>query len=412
MTPFWLTVPIVLAAALAAPCAAQQNPFAAAIVIDDRAVTWWELDQRERLLTALNAPGDPAEQAREGLIDDRLRAGLADRFGFVLPEEELQAELEDFAARGGLDLDQLYALLEGEGVAPETLRDFVRAQISWRILIQGRYAGQVQITEEEIDRALALSESGSGASVLLSEIVLPLTPHLAEQNRALARQLSETIDSFAEFEAAARQYSVSPSAPAGGRIDWLPLSDLPPGLGSRLLTLAPGAVTEPLVLPEVIVLFQLRGLSERAVAPPRPAAIDYLEVLIPGGQSDAARATAGALAARMDRCDDIYGQGRIVGGMAWSMAARPMADIPGDVAQALAGLDPGEISTALTRRTADGDFLRFLMLCGRVFEPGDLSPENAEAREAARRALIEQRLQSYAQSLLAELRAEARIEER
>lgn len=412
MKPLWLAT-ILLAAAVAlaaAPrgVAAQQNPFAAAITVDDRAVTYWEIDQRERLLRALNAPGDPAEQAREGLIDDRLRAGVAERAGFALPEDELQAELETFAERGGLPLDELYALLDRAGVAPETLRDFVRWQVTWRAIVQGRYAGRIAITEAEIDRALALSEAGSGASVLLSEIVLPRTPQLAEQNLALATTLSETIRTQAAFEDAARRYSVAPSASAGGRLDWVALSDLPRGLGATLLTLAPGEVTDPLTLPEAIVLFQMRGLRERDVAAPRPTAVDWLEVTIPGGGA-AARGIAATLAARMDVCADIHGQGAILGDMTVVRQSRAPAAIPGDLAAVLALLDPDETAT-LPGRTADGaPALRFVMLCGRALAPAELNPENAEAREAARRALLEERLQSAAESFLAELRAEARI---
>jgi peptidyl-prolyl cis-trans isomerase SurA len=241
------------------PASAQQNPFSAAITVDDRAVTWWELDQRARLLAALNLPGDPERAAREQLIDDRLRANVAERIGYVLPEDELQAELLDFAERGGLDIDQLLVLLDREGVAPETLRDYVRWQVTWRAIVQGRYAGQVQITDEEIDNALALAAAGSGTSVLVSELILPRTPQIAEQNRALAQQLSDTIDSTAAFEAAARRYSVAPSAARGGRLDWLPLSELPPELGSLLLTLAPGDVTEALVLSRAPSTWCMRG---------------------------------------------------------------------------------------------------------------------------------------------------------
>ncbi|MBL4542727.1 MAG: peptidylprolyl isomerase [Rhodobacteraceae bacterium] len=393
------------------PASAQQNPFSAAITVDDRAVTWWELDQRARLLAALNLPGDPERAAREQLIDDRLRANVAERIGYVLPEDELQAELLDFAERGGLDIDQLLVLLDREGVAPETLRDYVRWQVTWRAIVQGRYAGQVQITDEEIDNALALAAAGSGTSVLVSELILPRTPQIAEQNRALAQQLSDTIDSTAAFEAAARRYSVAPSAARGGRLDWLPLSELPPELGSLLLTLAPGDVTEALVLPEAIVLFQLRAIREQAVPLPAPNAIDYLEFWVPG-TGPAARQTAGALAARMDSCDDVYGQGRLLGETPISRETRPTGSIPRGVAFELAKLDPNEFAILpVPSVDGQGEMLRFLMLCSRVFEVETLSEDQAAAREAARAALFGQRLQALADSFLAELRAEARIEE-
>ena len=77
-------------------------------------------------------------------------------------------------------------------------------------------------------------------------------------------------------------------------------------------------------------------------------------------------------------------------------------EIPQDVAYELAKLDRNEVSTALTR--SNGQTLVFLMLCGRT-------PALAEDqdRESIRLQLRAQRLQSYAEGYLAQLKADARI---
>ena len=81
----------------------------------------------------------------------------------------------------------------------------------------------------------------------------------------------------------------------------------------------------------------------------------------------------------------------------------PAGDLPGDIALELLRLDANEISTNLTR--ADGTQLLFLMLCGRSTE----LPEGG--RDEVRAALFQQRLESYAAGYMAELRADAIIEE-
>ena len=77
-------------------------------------------------------------------------------------------------------------------------------------------------------------------------------------------------------------------------------------------------------------------------------------------------------------------------------------EIPNDIAIELSKLDRGEVSTTLTRN--GGDTLVFLMMCGRT------EVANAEAdRAEVARALRASRLNAVAESLLAQLRANARI---
>ena len=67
------------------------------------------------------------------------------------------------------------------GVAPQTVRDFVASGVVWRELIRGLFGPRSQVTEAEIDRALAYSTGGGGVRVLLSEIVLPTAPEVRER---------------------------------------------------------------------------------------------------------------------------------------------------------------------------------------------------------------------------------------
>ena len=80
----------------------------------------------------------------------------------------------------------------------------------------------------------------------------------------------------------------------------------------------------------------------------------------------------------------------------------PVKDIPNDVAIELSKLDPGEVSTALTR--ADGQTLVFLMMCGRSYEANDSAD-----RDQIRQQLLSQRIGALADSFVAELRADATI---
>lgn len=400
--PFRKLSVLALSAALAfgSVPATAQNLFAPAIRVNDSVVTAYELDQRARMLTALNAPGNPTELAREQMIDDRLRLQAAEAAGIVPSTEEVLDGMTEFASRAGLTREEFTQALASQGVAAQTFRDFVRAGLSWRLLVQARFTGRVNLSEDEIDRALGAS-GGSSVRVLLSEIIMPAPPPQAEAVRARAARISE-ITSEAEFSAQARQFSATASRGAGGRLPWQNLEDLPPVLRPLVLALAPGEVTDPLPIPNAVALFQLRDIEETGFTPPTYAAIEYAAYYLPGGRSDATLAQARVLESRVDRCDDLYGVAQGQPEEVLERQALPPSDLPTDIAFELSKLDPGEVSTALTR--SNGQTLMFLMLCGRTSEIN----ENVD-RDQFALGLRNQRLASLAESYLSQLRADARI---
>ncbi|WP_292293437.1 peptidylprolyl isomerase [Marivita sp.] len=386
--------------ALGPVSATAQNLFAPALRINDSVVTAYELDQRARMLTVLNARGNVQELAREQLIDDRLRLQAADAAGIVPSAEEVLDGMSEFAGRADLTREEFIQALEANGVAAQTFRDFVRAGLSWRLLVQARFAGRVNISEDEVDRALGAA-GGSSVRVLLSEIIMPAPPAQADAVRDRAELISQTT-SEAEFSAQARRYSATASRNAGGRLPWQNLEDLPPVLRPLVLALAPGEVTDPIPIPDAVALFQLRGIEETGYTAPTYSAIEYAAYYLPGGRSDTTLAQARVLESRVDRCDDLYGVAQGQPAEVLDRQTLPPETIPTDIAFELSKLDPGEVSTALTR--SNGQTLVFLMLCGRTAEVN----EDVD-RDQFVLGLRNQRLDSLAQSYLSQLRADARI---
>ena len=404
--------------ALAAMPASAQSPFETVITVNDAAITQYEIDQRARLLVLLRAPGNLQEVARDGLIEDRLRISEARRAGVNPTPEEVEAGMAEFAGRANLSAEQFIAAIAQSGVDVETFRDFVSAGLSWRTFVQGRFGPRSQVSDAEVDRALSQNSlSRGGVRVLLSELIVPAQGPDAERNQALIQRLSDTLRTEAAFAAAARRYSASGSRGRGGRLEWLPIGQVPPALRAAVLVLEPGEVTDPITLGPGVGIFQLRALEETEAETPDTLALEYVSILIPGGQSEAARARARDLQENYDTCDDLYKPAQSLPAENFERVVLPAAEVPGDVALELAKLDDNEVSTAVTRQ--DGAVMVYLMLCGRTIEmPEPDAPEldengepvpAADPREQLRRQLFSQRLASYADSFLEELRADAII---
>ncbi|UTS80873.1 peptidylprolyl isomerase [Phaeobacter piscinae] len=380
--------------------AAAQGLFAPAVTVNDAVVTNYELQQRARFLTLLRDPGDPQKKAREDLILDRLKLDVLAQAGIEPTEEEIVEGMTELAGRANLSLQEFLNVLGQNGVAPETLRDFTRVGIAWREYIAARYLAQARPSEEEIDRAMGLSGSG-GVEVLLSELIMPINAQNAAQVEDIAQQVSR-ITTTGAFSQAAQQYSATATRQSGGRLPWMPLTNLPPQLQQVVLGLRPGEVTAPLPLDGAVALFQLRDLRETSGAAPSYAAIEYAAYYLPGGRTPEALTAGTKVANAIDTCDDLYGVAKDQDPSVLDRETLAPAEIPQDIAIELAKLDPNETSLALTRN--NGQTLMLLMLCGRTAEV------NAEAsRESVGNALTQQRLGAFADSLLEQLKADARI---
>ena len=387
--------------------ATAQGLFAPVVSVDGQAVTRYEVDQRVALLRVLRAQGNLEELAREQLIEDRVKLAAARNAGIEITDTAIMDGMSEFAGRADLSREELLRALAGAGVAEETFRDFIVSALSWRDLVRARFLSRVRISEADVDKALSALTGGSTVRVLLSEIILPAPPQQAAEAQALAERLSQ-IRSVAQFSAEASRVSATQSRTNGGRMDWMPITNLPAPLRPVILGLSVGEVTQPIQLEGAIALFQLRDIQETGVSTPEFSAIDYAAYYIAGGRTEANLVEAGRIAASVDTCDDLYGLAKGQPEEVLERNAAAPADLPRDVALELAKLDRGEISANLTRPAADGsEALMVLMLCGRTAT----GTEDA-SREEISAQLRNQRVEAYARGYLAQLVSDARIVER
>ncbi|MCE6952841.1 peptidylprolyl isomerase [Cereibacter sphaeroides] len=377
-----------------------QSLFSPHLVVNDKVITNFELEQRIRFLTLLGAPGDVEKQAVDALIDDKLRMDAAEAAGIEATEEQIREGMDEFAGRANLTGEQFVTELGKAGVSAETFRDFVHAGLVWRELVRAKFGPLARPSELAIDRAITNQTRRAAVRLLLSEIIIPAPPGEEAEVLALAREISAGARGEAAFAEAAREYSAAPSAERGGRIDWVPLQNLPPTLGPVLLTLQPGEVTEPLKIPNAVALFQLRGIAESDEPAPEGIEVEYAELFLP--DDEALPEQLGRIASRTDNCDDLY---TVMKGAPPEQLRRQksaLAAVPQDVALELARLDAGEISSGLR----SGATRRVLMLCAR-------RPLSEEPLDRGRigQMLVNQTMGAMADGYLADLRAKAIIRE-
>ncbi len=396
-----LAVSLVLTAA---PLRAQ-SLFAAALYVNDEAITNYDITQEMRFLQFVGVAGaDSRAMAIERLIEDRLQIQEVRRLGGRLTPDQLDAAMAEFAQRGNLTAEELLTRMAQAGIDRETYIEFVRSGALWRQLIQARYGGQAQISDAQVDQALSVEGLQPVTEVLISEIFLPIDPQFAEAVQRIIPQI-QRITTEADFANAARQVSAAPSSASGGRVDrWINVASMPDPVGPAMADAAVGTVVGPLDVPGAYAFFQLRARRESRSVPPSAIEVEYRRVDLPGGRSDTNLASVERIRARVDACGDFEGvtlrempglpDGSVVA------LTSPQSALPNGTRAELERLNPGQISSNQVENGA----LVVLMLCARRVGP-ELAPPRAEVRAS----LLNRALEAQAIIYLRRLRAEAEI---
>ncbi len=380
-----------------------QGLFSAAISVDGSIITAHDIEQRKRLLTALQrGQGNLERAARNSLITDRLRLNEFRAFGRSLSEDRVTEEMSAIAQQTGFELEQFLEELSLRGVDERALRDFARADLAWNLLVRDQFRSKVQISEEEVARALAQSGQATSLRVLLSEMFLPAPPGdpaRVRKSRALAEEISQ-LTSEEEFSARARELSIAPSRRNGGKLNWMNVSELSPRLRGVVLGLTPGQVSRPLPLNDRIGLLQLRAIQEIPRPAPDTSMIEYAILTLPTDNPEPS-VDFTELSRNLDTCEDLYGAALSLPDSNLERRIEASAQISTKIAVPLQNLDVNEVAFLEDDATNEASLL---MLCNRIPSLG-----GGDEREIVRLQLQRQRLQNFAISYLAELRAAANI---
>lgn len=380
--------------------AVAQSPFSAVRKVGDRVITEYDVSQRITFLEVLNAgAADMRAEAIARLTEEAVQRDHARRLGVRVTPEELAEGLAEFASRAQLETDAFVAELAEGGVARETLEGFVEAGLLWRKIVGPAFGPTISVTATDIARARDVAAIRGTKRVLMSEIFLPADPQFAEPVAQIIG-LIENARTTEEFSRIAREYSLAATRDRGGRLDWVPLQQLPGQIGGPISAAVPGQIIGPIEVSGAIAFFQLRAIESTRDIPADRVKLTYKRLLLPGGRSPETMAKYAEIRARVQHCDglDPYAAGLPEGYVTRQEAL--MQAIPQSDAVELSRLDRFEMSA----NTVEGGNLVVLMLCAREI---DQDPRPAAA--TIENTLFNDRLGARAQLKLDELIADTVI---
>ena len=237
--------------------APQAEPLAESIVavVNESVITSFDLKARMGLaILSANLPDSLEVQQRllpqvvHSLVDEQLQLQEGKKEDISISAADIDKAMERIAADNKIPGGNMAAFLRERGIPPITLRNQIKATLTWNRVIARKVRPQIDIGDDEIAAVVQRQRAKAGKQeVLISEIFLAVDkPDEEAQVATLADKLVEQIKGGVSFGAAARQFSQGLGAAQGGDIGWNQVGQLAPEIDKALPNAKPGDIIGPI----------------------------------------------------------------------------------------------------------------------------------------------------------------------
>ena len=415
----FLVAAIVSALPLSSARAQASNTLRIAAVVNEEVVSAYDLGNRVRMVIALsNLPNRPevqrqlAPQILRSLIDERLRVQEAESLGIEVASGQVDNALADVAGRNNLTVDQLFSQLDRLNVDPDTLVQQLTAEIAWSQAVFRKYSALANVTDSEVDAAVRETEEAFGkpeyniAEIFLAEGQENTPADVRRQAVRLVQQLRQG----ASFPALAQSFSQLPTAANGGALGWVRPNQIPDEIAQRIVSMAPGSISDPIPVTGGIYIIQLRETrtAGQQVVGKAEVTLSQFHLSLP---ADSPQDTVNSYirsardrAATANNCAEFEELGKNFGSpVSGSLGTLELDRLPLPVRKAVSSLQTNQVTPPIRMQ----DAVVVLMVCDRT----DPKVETMTIdREAIRRQLVSQRLDNFARRHMRELYRNAFID--
>lgn len=384
-----------------------------AAVVNEEVVSVRDVEARMHLVIVSSVLTDSPElrqrlrpQVLRSLIDERLQLQEARRIKVKVGDTELRDALGTIEQQNRLPPGGIDTLFQRTGIDRDTLVTQIQSTIAWTRVVRLRSSSALQISEDEIDEALAEFEGNRDKpEYRVAEIFLPVESSDQEEDvRRLSERMVQQIRSGADFSAIARQFSRSRSALNGGDIGWIRAGQSDPEIDQVLIALKPGQVSDPIrTLSGVYIVALQEARTTAKDAGDTVLALRQLLLPVPPGSDGTQQlAQAAKVAESAKACTDI------------DDAAK---ELKSPVNPDLGRIKLGEVAPQIrpqvetvpvgqpTRPQRFANAVLVFMVCDRIVPKAD-----APSRDDVREQIARQRLEQQARRLLRDLRRAAFVD--
>jgi peptidyl-prolyl cis-trans isomerase SurA len=248
-----------------------------AAVVNDGIVLTSELDlQTDMVIARLRSENTPLpamnilrQQILENLVIKEIQMQRATRSGITIPDEMLNSAIADVARRNDTSLNELPALLAGDGISYPMFRNQLREEMVIQRLQQRDVVSRIGVNPRELEEYLAREESSEyrnkrfKVSHILISVPAAATPDELDVASGRAQGIYDELTNGADFAQLAVAYSDAQTALEGGTMGWRNGDALPTLFAEVVPLMQPGEVSAPLRTSSGIHIIKLDDVEGR-----------------------------------------------------------------------------------------------------------------------------------------------------
>lgn len=187
----------ICAAVLALALTAAPQPAGAQVVavVNGSPITSYDIDQRAKLLQTSSRKKPSRQEIIQELVNDRLKIAKAKFYGFSVGEDEVDRAFNSMAQRQGIPPARFKEFLQRSGIAEETVKARIRAELTWTQMVRGKFAASLQVSESDVVNALRERNETSivGYVYTLYPVVVVVPPGSSDAVVKTKRRTAESL---------------------------------------------------------------------------------------------------------------------------------------------------------------------------------------------------------------------------
>lgn len=400
--------------------------------VNDEPISDYELHQRIGLCVATASCPPPKNeddkkriraQILESLEQEKMQFQEAQKKHVTVSPVEVDKYVNRIIAENHISLDQMRKVLADAGSSLDAFRTQLLAQIAWQKAVQEEYAGDINISQADIDAEMARAAEGANKPhYVVGEIFLPVDN--SDQDAKVqkdAQNLYAQLQAGAPFPNVARQFSQSPTAAQGGEVGVVYDGQLASELNAALATMKKGEISKPIrsIGGYYILALQDRQeplgtkIDDTPAAPANPdGTLKLGRLLLPltgatKADADTATKIAAQVRATYSGCEMLAElPKKLPGTIYYDMGNMKLTELSPEIQKALAATKPGEMAAPMMDEAG-------IELIGRC----DARVETRTAftmptRDQIENQLFDQQISALARRYLRDIKRDADVEVR